>query len=83
MSPTDTEQFITQWHEALAAAYRPEDQQINLQSKATDLKRLLCQRPELRRLATTPLLCAMICALYRDRGEIFAYRTYQALPRVH
>ncbi|MFN6469868.1 MAG: leucine-rich repeat domain-containing protein [Nostoc sp. SerVER01] len=69
MSPTDIEQFITQWHEALAAACRPEDVQINLQSKATDLKRLLRQRPELRRLATTPLLCAMICALYRDRGE--------------
>lgn len=69
MSPTDIEQFITQWHEALAAACRPEDGQINLQSKATDLKRLLRQRPELRRLATTPLLCAMICALYRDRGE--------------
>ncbi|MFN6569203.1 NACHT domain-containing protein [Dendronalium sp. ChiSLP03b] len=69
MSPTDIEQFITQWHEALAAACRPEDGQINLQSKTTDLKRLLRQRPELRRLATTPLLCAMICALYRDRGE--------------
>ncbi|QKQ77058.1 NACHT domain-containing protein [Nostoc sp. TCL240-02] len=69
MSPTDIEQFITQWHEALAAACRPEDEQINLQSRATDLKRLLRQRPELRRLATTPLLCAMICALYRERGE--------------
>ncbi|MEH2363630.1 NACHT domain-containing protein, partial [Nostoc sp.] len=69
MSPTDMEQFITQWHEALTAACRPEDQEINLQNRATDLKRLLRQRPELRRLATTPLLCAMICALYRDRGE--------------
>ncbi|WP_442948465.1 NACHT domain-containing protein [Nostoc sp.] len=83
MSPTDIEQFISQWHEALAAARRSEDQQINLQSRATDLKRLLRQRPELRRLATTPLLYAMICALYRERGEISAYRTYQALPRVH
>ncbi|MEI1372948.1 NACHT domain-containing protein [Nostoc sp. UHCC 0926] len=69
MSSTDIEQFITQWHEALIAACRPEDQEINLQNRATDLKRLLRQRPELRRLATTPLLCAMICALYRDRGE--------------
>ncbi|MEH2347758.1 MAG: leucine-rich repeat domain-containing protein [Nostoc sp.] len=69
MSPTDIEQFIAQWHKALAAARRPEDEQINLQSRATDLKRLLHQRPELRRLATTPLLCAMICALYRERGE--------------
>jgi Leucine-rich repeat (LRR) protein len=69
MSPTDIEQFITQWHEALAAACRPEDEQINLQNRAIDLKRLLHQRPELRRLATTPLLCAMICALYRERGE--------------
>lgn len=69
MSPSNIEQFVTQWHEALAAAKRPEDQRIDLPKKGSDLQRLLRQRPELRRLATTPLLCAMICALHRDRGE--------------
>lgn len=69
MSPSDIEQFVTQWHEALAAAKRREDQQIDLPKKGIDLQRLLRQRPELRRLVTTPLLCAMICALHLERGE--------------
>ncbi|MDZ8221726.1 NACHT domain-containing protein, partial [Nostoc sp. ChiVER01] len=69
MSPSDIEQFVTQWHNALLDACRPEDQQIDLSSTANDLKRLLHLRPELRRLATTPLLCAMICALHRERRE--------------
>ncbi|NET61185.1 MAG: hypothetical protein F6K47_35180, partial [Symploca sp. SIO2E6] len=36
---------------------------------AENLKRQLRQRQELRQLASTPLLCAMICALHRERRE--------------
>ena len=57
----------------MAVACRPEDEQINLQNRALDLKRILHQRPELRRLATTPLLCAMIlCPIWRARRKFTA-----------
>ncbi len=69
MSPANMEKFIIQWHQALAAAQLPEDRQRDLNSMARNLQRLLEQRPELQRLATNPLLCAMICALHRERGE--------------
>ncbi|BAZ33624.1 Rab family protein (plasmid) [Cylindrospermum sp. NIES-4074] len=69
MNSTDIEQFITQWHDALKNAKRPEDESIDLTSTASNLQRLLRQRSELRRLATTPLLCAMICALHRERAD--------------
>jgi len=69
MSPANMEKFIIQWHQALAAAQLPEDRQRDLNSMARNLQRLLEQRPELQRLATNPLLCAMICALHRERLE--------------
>ncbi|HEY9603200.1 MAG TPA: leucine-rich repeat domain-containing protein [Allocoleopsis sp.] len=69
MSPANMEKFITQWHQALAAARLPEDRQRDLNGMARNLQRLLEQRSELQRLATNPLLCAMICALHRERLE--------------
>jgi len=64
MSMANIEEFVKRWHEALSP-HRDED----LAQLATNLKIQLHQRPELRRLAATPLLCAMICALHRDRQE--------------
>ncbi|NEP14492.1 MAG: NACHT domain-containing protein [Symploca sp. SIO2C1] len=69
MSRTNVEQFIERWHSAL-----PSDETTNSQPEAPtqiaeNLKRQLRQRRELRQLASTPLLCAMICALHRDRRE--------------
>jgi Leucine-rich repeat (LRR) protein len=64
MSIANIEEFVKRWHEALSP-HRDED----LTQLATNLKTQLRQRPELRRLAATPLLCAMICALHRDRQE--------------
>jgi len=69
MSGSNVEQFIERWHSAL-----PSDEIANSQSEtprqmAENLKRQLRQRRELRQLASTPLLCAMICALHRERRE--------------
>ena len=64
MSIANIEEFVKRWHEALQT-YDDED----LAQLATNLKNQLRQRPELRRLAATPLLCAMICALHRERQE--------------
>jgi hypothetical protein len=69
MSAANIQEFIIQWHDALAAAQLPEDKQRDLNSMARNLQQLLEQRPELQRLATNPLLCAMICALHRERLE--------------
>ncbi|MBV9788928.1 MAG: NACHT domain-containing protein [Chloroflexi bacterium] len=69
MTTSGIEEFITRWHEALAAARRDEDRSVDLQRTGSNLQRLLRQRLDLRKLATNPLLCAMICALHRERGE--------------
>jgi hypothetical protein len=61
--------FIDNWH----AAVRPlidASEVAEFELRPAGLKRLLRLRPPLRRLAKSPLLCAMICALHRERGDI-------------
>lgn len=69
MSQSHIENFIDQWHEAFAKTITEEDELAALKPLPENLKRQLRQRPPLRRLADNPLLCAMICALHRERHE--------------
>ncbi len=69
MSPSHIENFIDQWHEALAKTMSDEEELNALKPLPGNLKRQLRQRPPLRRLADNPLLCGMICALHRERHE--------------
>ncbi|MFD9906951.1 NACHT domain-containing protein [Streptomyces sp. NPDC059063] len=57
MRPGDVRRFIQRWHEAASA-----DDELG-----ATLMRSLRASPELSRLATNPLLCALICALHRER----------------
>lgn len=60
--------LIEQWHDALAEG-ESSNEMKEFETLGGNLKRLLQRRPPLRRLATTPLLCAMICALHKERGQ--------------
>jgi Leucine-rich repeat (LRR) protein len=70
MSELDRSRFIDRWHEAVGRELerlgRPSDA---LPAIAARLKETLAESPSIARLATNPLLCAMICALHRDRGQ--------------
>jgi hypothetical protein len=61
MRGDDIETFIDKWHYALGQASRVSSQETT--GLASNLKQIIRQRRPLGRLATTPLLCAMICAL--------------------
>jgi predicted NACHT family NTPase len=69
MSTTQVETFIDHWYQALDKTLSDERERRELSSYSSQLKRVLRQRPPLRRLATTPILCAMICALFRERQQ--------------
>ena len=69
MTAANVEEFINRWHAALPADDPSHRQTAPPAKMAENLQRQLRQRPELRRLASTPLLCAMICALHRERLE--------------
>ncbi len=71
MSAEQVSRFIDRWHEA--AADRPHADPAELQECAASLKQAIRLRRDLSRITTTPLLCAMVCALYRADNR--------ALPR--
>jgi Leucine-rich repeat (LRR) protein len=70
MNSSDREQFIKNWHEAVAEELkrlgRPDPQ---LPEIAKELMDKLPDNPSIARLATNPLLCAMVCALHRERSQ--------------
>ncbi|MCI3273521.1 NACHT domain-containing protein [Streptomyces cylindrosporus] len=68
MSLGDQNQFIRHWHGTMREAAASEDQQQRLTAHEHALIHCLAQRRELRRLASNPLLCALLCALHWDRA---------------
>lgn len=64
MSMDDVNAFIEHWYDAAL----PEQERLGTVSEAGELLRTIRRSAPLRRLATSPLLCAMLCALNRE-GE--------------
>ncbi len=67
MTLPDVRQFIAHWHNAVARTLADRAGQEELASLAQGLNDTVLARRELRQLATSPLMCALICALNRDR----------------
>ncbi len=61
--------FIDHWHKAVREELQEDEEKVELESLAERLKSELRQNRSLRSLATNPLLCAMICALNRERRQ--------------
>ena len=79
MSLTDIGEFIDHWHMASARSLPP-GQQTDLLALAPRLREVVRTQSAVRRLATNPLLCAVLCALHSDghatlpRDRIGLYR---------
>ena len=73
MPPSDVSRFVDHWHEAVASGLDKDEEKAELPELARSLKDELRLNADLAKLAASPLLSAMICALHRDRN--------QALPK--
>jgi hypothetical protein len=70
MSEADKAAFIHRWHDAVSQELaRQGSHDESLQDIAAELIEKLPDNPSVSRLATNPLLCAMICALHRERNR--------------
>lgn len=67
LTGTDTRLFIEHWHNAVLADLPVGPSRAELRDDQQKLLHVLETRRHLRALATTPLLCALLCALHRDR----------------
>ncbi|GAA1989802.1 NACHT domain-containing protein [Catenulispora subtropica] len=74
MSTAQVATFVERWHQAALLQWGDSDPA--LQDGTADLMQAVQSRRDLARIATTPLLCAMICALYySDNGVLPQNRT--------
>ena len=69
MSRPDVATFVEHWHSAVASGLSDPVQRSNVKRLELALLREIQKSTDLTRLARSPLLCAMICALHRDRNE--------------
>jgi hypothetical protein len=67
MSPPDVTTFIRQWHQAVRSDTPDQEERDRIDRYEKNLQRAIVAQRHLRSLATTPLLCALICALHGDR----------------
>ncbi|WP_159943249.1 NACHT domain-containing protein [Nocardiopsis sp. FR6] len=69
----DVRAFIRHWHGAVRSETADEAERELLSRYEEELTRKVTAQRHLRAIAATPLLCALLCALYRDQ--------HTALPR--
>jgi hypothetical protein len=67
MNQKDVERFVEHWHDAARTNEVDEDEIASLDQGKSDLIKSIREERQLRRLASNPLLCALLCTLNRDR----------------
>ncbi|WNF26328.1 NACHT domain-containing protein [Streptomyces sp. C11-1] len=67
MGRADIHAFIGHWHRAARSECRTEAERAELDPYEKALRRAVSTRRDLGLLATNPLMCALLCALNRDR----------------
>ncbi|WP_203185416.1 NACHT domain-containing protein [Streptomyces pratensis] len=67
MDRKDIHAFIGHWHAAARSECVSSEQLGQLDVYEASLRRAVTTRRDLERLATNPLMCALLCALNRDR----------------
>ncbi|QTE02473.1 NACHT domain-containing protein [Streptomyces cyanogenus] len=67
MNRHDVDRFVHRWHDAVLTAVDDPEERVAVERCRDALRTTLRQKHDLYRLATNPLMCALICALHRDR----------------
>lgn len=70
MSPDDVAVFIDHWHEAVGNEEHDNERRLKVKNLVPSLKERIRTDRALKELAGTPLLCAMLCAMNRDRKQV-------------
>ncbi|MCX4678171.1 NACHT domain-containing protein [Streptomyces sp. NBC_01433] len=67
MERDDIRAFVGHWHRAARSECRSQEERDELDTYESSLRHAVGTRRDLGRLATNPLMCALLCALNRDR----------------
>jgi len=69
MELPDIYKFIDHWHCAIREDLQYDEEKKKLDDLKNNLKEVVKLNRPIRNLATSPLLCAVLCALHRDRNR--------------
>jgi len=69
MELPDIHALIDHWHAAVREELQEEEEKAELLDLAKNLKDVVRRSRPIRNLASNPMLCAMLCALHRDRRQ--------------
>ncbi|MFF8095759.1 NACHT domain-containing protein [Streptomyces sp. NPDC016675] len=70
MRPQDVRVFVRRWHDA-AKGQQSHETHEEIDEFATSLIETIDTKPDVARLTTNPLMCALVCALHHDkRGRL-------------
>ncbi|MFF3431380.1 NACHT domain-containing protein [Streptomyces sp. NPDC002602] len=67
MTAADTRVFISRWHTAARHNAASDEERTYLHQLETAMQTTVRSERDLSQLSTTPLMCALICALHRER----------------
>ncbi|MEV5946166.1 NACHT domain-containing protein [Streptomyces sp. NPDC051993] len=74
MTTKDVSIFISRWHDAARAGVTAPEEEEQLNQLEANLKEVVRSQHGLAQMTTTPLLCALVCALHRDRHGHLPHR---------
>ncbi|MFB9312900.1 NACHT domain-containing protein [Nocardioides plantarum] len=66
MQRSDVRAFVTHWHEATAQGAKDDDERLAIAAAREQLLQSLGEADAIRMLCTSPLLCALVCAMHRQ-----------------
>ncbi|MFC0844859.1 NACHT domain-containing protein [Streptomyces noboritoensis] len=69
------QQFITRWHAMTAGARDPVERQ-DLERKRDALLAAVVERPDLREMASNPLLCSLLCVVHDERNGLLPHNRW-------
>ncbi|UWE10182.1 NACHT domain-containing protein [Actinacidiphila bryophytorum] len=67
MSAADIGVFVGRWHTAARRGIESADERAHLDGLESALRMTVRAQRDLAQLSSTPLMCALVCALHRDR----------------
>ncbi|MGJ8654801.1 MAG: NACHT N-terminal Helical domain 1-containing protein [Akkermansiaceae bacterium] len=69
METKDVYEFVEHWHDAVSDGINAPEEKEEVKELSNALIEKLSKNPSIHRLATSPLLCALLCALHRQRVQ--------------
>ncbi len=67
MSLKDIDAFVSHWHDAIVDGLQSEEEKEEARKLESNILEKIRTNRAVLKLATSPLLCALLCALHRDR----------------